>query len=154
MSMKKRDPHIVETKRSGDDDQNIGVLLERIRQLVRTARKAAVTTINSLQVITNFEIGRMIVEHEQQGAQRAAYGKEILRDLSNRLTEEFGKGFSRSNLEYMRKFYLAYRQRLSENPRCHLANWLGDRNPRCRLGNPGTLHVGKWVFPMRRRFFN
>jgi predicted nuclease of restriction endonuclease-like (RecB) superfamily len=105
---------IVKAKGSGDEDQTIGGLLERIRELVRTARKAAVTTINSLQVITNFEIGRMIVEHEQQGAQRAAYGKEILRDLSNRLTEEFGKGFSRSNLEYMRKFYLAYRERLPE----------------------------------------
>jgi hypothetical protein len=102
--MKKRDPHIVETKRSGDDDQNIGALLERVRELIRAARRTAVTTVNSVQVITNFEIGRMIVEHEQQGAQRAAYGKEILRDLSNRLTEEFGKGFSRSNLEYMRKF--------------------------------------------------
>jgi len=112
--MEKRSPHIVETKRSGGDNQNIVALLEQVRGLIRAARRSAAAVVNSLQVITNFEIGRMIVEHEQHGAQRATYGKEILRDLSIRLTEEFGKGFSRSNLEYMRKFYLAYRQRLME----------------------------------------
>ena len=76
--MKKRDPHIVETKRSGDDNQNIGALLEQVRGLIQTTRKSAATAINSLQVITNFEIGRMIVEHEQQGLQRAEYGKLVL----------------------------------------------------------------------------
>jgi predicted nuclease of restriction endonuclease-like (RecB) superfamily len=110
--MKKRDPHIVKTKRSGDDDQNISTLIERVRELVQTARKSAATTINSLQVITNFEIGRMIVEHEQQGVQRAEYGKLVLRTLSERLTAEFGHGFSKSNLEYMRRFYLGYRDRV------------------------------------------
>ena len=69
--MKKGNPHIVDTKRSGDDDHAIGVLLERVRELVQAARRTAATAVNSLQVITNFEIGRMIVEHEQQGTQRA-----------------------------------------------------------------------------------
>jgi hypothetical protein len=96
----------------GIEDQPLGILFEEIRKLVQAARKTAVTAINSLQVLTGFEIGRMIVEHEQQGAQRAEYGKKILKELSVRLTEEFGQGFSRSNLEYMRKFYLAYRERL------------------------------------------
>jgi len=79
--MKKCDPHIVEVKGSGDEDQAIGALLEQVRGLIRTARKSAATTIDSLQVITNFEIGRMIVEHEQRGAQRAEYGKMILKTL-------------------------------------------------------------------------
>ena len=61
-----------------------------------------------LQVYTNFEIGRRIVEEEQQGANRAQYGKEIVRELAARLTREFGSGFSKTNLEYMRRFYLAY----------------------------------------------
>lgn len=64
-----------------------------------------------LQVYTNYEIGRRIVEHEQQGADRAEYGSDLLNELSSRLTGEFGSGFSRSNLEYMRRFYLAYPHR-------------------------------------------
>ncbi|MCL4155664.1 UNVERIFIED_CONTAM: hypothetical protein GTU68_055786 [Idotea baltica] len=59
-------------------------------------------------VLTYFEIGRMIVEEEQNGKERAAYGKEILKELSKVLTQEFGKGFSVDNLENMRKFFLAY----------------------------------------------
>jgi len=97
--MKKSDSRIVKTKMSGDDNQNIGALLERVRDLVQAARKSAANTINSLQVITNFEIGRMVVEHEQQGVQRAVYGKLVLKTLSEQLTAEFGRGFSKSNLE-------------------------------------------------------
>ncbi len=63
--------------------------------------------MDTFQVMTNFEIGRRIVEHEQKGAKRAAYGTELLKELSARLTEEFGSGFSERNLDYMRKFYLA-----------------------------------------------
>lgn len=59
-------------------------------------------------VYTYYEIGRMIVEDEQQGKERAEYGKQVLKELSNRLTAEFGKGFSADNLENMRRFSLAY----------------------------------------------
>jgi predicted nuclease of restriction endonuclease-like (RecB) superfamily len=69
--------------------------------------------VDLLQVYTNYEIGRRIVEQEQQGADRAQYGKEILLDLAARLTGEFGNGFSRSNLEYMRRFFLAYPGRVA-----------------------------------------
>lgn len=55
-------------------------------------------------VYTYFEIGRLIVEEEQEGSERAAYGKRQLADLSKRLIAEFGKGYSVSNLEYMRGF--------------------------------------------------
>lgn len=57
---------------------------------------------------TYFEIGRMIVEEEQNGKERAEYGKQILKGLSQQLTKEFGKGFSLSSLEQIRKFYLIY----------------------------------------------
>ena len=83
-----------------------------MRGLIQSARHAAASTINTLQVLTNFETGRRIVEHEQKGAKRAGYGKELLKVLSARLTEEFGKGFSRSNLEYMRKFFLIWQNRV------------------------------------------
>jgi predicted nuclease of restriction endonuclease-like (RecB) superfamily len=110
--MKKRDSHIVEAKRSGDGDQNISALLEQVRGLIRAARKSAASAVNSLQVLTSYEIGRMIVEHEQQGVQRAEYGRLVLKTLSERLTAEFGHGFSKSNLEYMRRFYLEYCNRV------------------------------------------
>ena len=109
--MKKPGPTPITSQGIDADAHSIDVLLEQIRNLVQAARKTASTAINSLQVITNFEIGRMIIEHEQQGAERAAYGKQILKDLSIRLTEEFGRGFSEDNLALMRRFYMAYRGR-------------------------------------------
>lgn len=87
-------------------------LLQDIRSLITTARSMVVRNINRLQVLTNFKIGRRIVEEEQKGAVRAEYGKHIIAELSSQLKAEFGRGFSRSNLEYMRKFYLTYQYRI------------------------------------------
>lgn len=87
-------------------------LYQRIRELVVTARQTVARGVDLVQVRTNFEIGRHIVEHEQRGEQRAVYGKEVLSVLADRLTVEFGGGFSKSNLEYMRRFFLEYRDRL------------------------------------------
>lgn len=76
--------------------------------LLQNARQQVLRTINSTMVYTYFEIGRMIVEEEQNGKDRAEYGKQLLKGLSQQLTKEFGKGFSLVNLENMRKFYLTY----------------------------------------------
>ena len=89
-----------------------GPLIAELRNLIQSARHAAATTVNTLQVLTNFEIGRRIVEHEQQGKDRAEYGNLLMRTLAERLTEEFGRGFSKRNLDYMRRFYLDYADRL------------------------------------------
>ncbi len=70
------------------------------------------TVVDTFQVMTNFEIGRRIVEHEQKGAKRAAYGTKLLKDLSARLTEEFGRGFSKTNLAAMRSFFLIWNERV------------------------------------------
>jgi len=86
-------------------------LLKGIRELILSARTAVVHSIDTIQVYTNFEIGHRIVVHEQQGAE---YGEAILKELSNSLMNEFGRGFSQSNLEYMRKFYLAYKDRIPQ----------------------------------------
>jgi predicted nuclease of restriction endonuclease-like (RecB) superfamily len=99
---------IKSVKRNAFDD---AVLFREIRELILSARKAVVRNIDAIQVITSFEIGRRIVKHEQKGSARAQYGKQLLVDLSTHLTNEFGRGSSRSNLEYMRKFYLAYHDR-------------------------------------------
>ena len=81
------------------------------RWYCRPARPSPVA-LTLLQVHTNYEIVRRIVTQEQHGQDRAQYGKELLSDLSARLTGEFGNGFSVSNLRYMRQFYLAYPERI------------------------------------------
>jgi predicted nuclease of restriction endonuclease-like (RecB) superfamily len=87
-------------------------LLGQIRSLVLSARGAVSRSVDTIHVLTNFRIGQLIVEHEQKGKERAEYGKKILEKLSANLTTEFGKGFSRSNLEYMRKFFLDHQNSL------------------------------------------
>ncbi|GAB4015272.1 PDDEXK nuclease domain-containing protein [Spirosoma migulaei] len=83
-------------------------LFGKIADLIGLARQQVVTTVNLTMVRTYFEIGRTIVEDEQQGNTRAQYGKAIITDLAKRLTDAFGKGFSVRNLEQMRQFYLTY----------------------------------------------
>jgi predicted nuclease of restriction endonuclease-like (RecB) superfamily len=87
-------------------------LLTEVRQLIQSARRGVSTVVDSFQVMTNFEIGRRIVEHEQKGAKRAAYGAELLKELSARLSEEFGRGFSPVNLSHMRRFFLVWQERV------------------------------------------
>jgi predicted nuclease of restriction endonuclease-like (RecB) superfamily len=82
--------------------------LQRIVNLLHEARKSVVRGVNQTMVHTYFTIGRMIVEHEQGGKTRAEYGGAVLRQLSKRLTKEFGRGFSVDNLQNMRQFYLTY----------------------------------------------
>ena len=89
-------------------------LLHEIRDLIQSARRAVVHSVDLIQVMTNFEIGRRIVEHEQGGEERAEYGKALLKELSAALTAEFGRGFSRANLQNMRRFYLTYVHRRPE----------------------------------------
>ena len=81
-----------------------------IAELLRSARQQVVRTVNQTMVLTYFEIGRRIVEEEQQGKERAEYGKQLLKGLSEVLSKEFGKGFSVKNIERMRAFYLAYQK--------------------------------------------
>jgi len=90
-----------------DNLQN-NTFFSQVVDLIQQSKQQVVRAINQTMVYTYFEIGRMIVEEEQNGKDRAAYGKQTLKALSNRLTVEFGKGFSVVNLENMRKFYLIY----------------------------------------------
>ena len=89
-------------------------LYERIRELVVAARQTAARGVDLVQVHTNFEIGHHIVEHEQQGETRAGYGKEVVQNLAERLTVEFGQGFSLSNLKLMRQFFVQFRDRADQ----------------------------------------
>ncbi|MBL1265140.1 PDDEXK nuclease domain-containing protein [Methylomicrobium sp. RS1] len=86
-------------------------LLSDIRQIIEQARQKVYQTVNSEMVQAYWHIGRLVVEDEQQGQQRAAYGKQQLLQLSEQLTREFGKGFDVSNLRNMRSFYLCFPNR-------------------------------------------
>ena len=83
-------------------------LAERVVALVEEARRKVASVANIAQVYTNYEIGRQIVEEEQGGKRRADYGRQILIDLSRKLTARFGRGWSEENLKLMRRFYLVY----------------------------------------------
>ena len=82
--------------------------INEIKKILKNARQKAYTAVNSAMVEAYWKIGRRIVEEEQSGRERAEYGKEIIKNLSKELTEEFGKGFSRRTLWEMRKLYVYF----------------------------------------------
>lgn len=83
-------------------------ILENVSEVLKHARKSAKTALNLSMVYAYYEIGRMIVEEEQNGEQRAAYGTQLLNGLSDYLTKNYGKGFSVGNLKNIRQFYQVY----------------------------------------------
>lgn len=83
-------------------------MIEQIKSLLESARQKVAAEVNSTLLMTYWQIGKIIVEDEQKHESRAEYGKQTLKTLSKVLSEEYGKGFSRSNLQNMRQFYLAY----------------------------------------------
>ena len=85
-----------------------GQLFAEISQILIGARQTAYKAVNFAMVTAYWNTGRLIVEDEQQGSTRAEYGKAVLADLSVRLTEEFGKGFTEANLRNMRQFYQCF----------------------------------------------
>jgi predicted nuclease of restriction endonuclease-like (RecB) superfamily len=80
-------------------------VLDGIVGILNEARDTAARTVNTIMTATYWHIGRRIVEHEQRGQKRAAYGDSLIRRLSIDLTDRFGRGYSRQNLQQMRKFY-------------------------------------------------
>lgn len=87
---------------------NTDQLFEQVSHLIAEARSHVARAVNSAMVTTYYEIGRHIVENEQNGQQRAQYGKQVLQELSARLTAEFGKGWSVETLTNCRKFFSVY----------------------------------------------
>ena len=106
----------------GPPDDGLRPLLRSLRELIEQARQQVLRAVDTVQVQTCWEIGRHIVEFEQGGAERAAYGKRLLPALAEVLTAEFGKGFDATNLRHMRGFFLAFpirdalRRELELNP--------------------------------------
>ncbi|MGP2657445.1 PDDEXK nuclease domain-containing protein [Malaciobacter sp. WC5094] len=84
---------------------------KEIKKLLQDARQKVYQSINTTMTKTYYEIGKKIVEEEQGGEKRAGYGKSLLKNLSEQLSKEFGKGYSEQNLKNMRQFYLSYKKR-------------------------------------------
>jgi predicted nuclease of restriction endonuclease-like (RecB) superfamily len=87
-----------------------GTLYESIKQIIEEARSTAYRAANFAMVQAYWHIGKLIVEDEQDGKQKAGYGEEIIEKLSERLSVEYGKGFNSSNLWYMRQFYSNFKK--------------------------------------------
>ncbi|MFP5043117.1 PDDEXK nuclease domain-containing protein [Parasediminibacterium sp. JCM 36343] len=92
---------------------NKNTLFQSVKSLIQAAQQQIIRNINTTMLLTYFEIGRMIVEDEQDGKERADYAIGTITQLSTELTNEFGKGYSPDNLERFRKFYLLYQNRIS-----------------------------------------
>lgn len=89
--------------------KNYNLLINSIGGLLEESRRNIVKTINTILVKTYWEIGKMIVEYEQDGKNRAVYGKGLIKKVSKDLSLQHGKGFGERNLEQMRKFYLMFK---------------------------------------------
>ena len=96
------EPQPIEPKST---DNQYDLLIQQISSLVHDAKKQVATTIDNVLVETYWNIGKYIVEFEQEGSVRAKYGDRLLVNLSNDLTAQLGKGYSKSNLFNMRLFY-------------------------------------------------
>lgn len=83
----------------------LGNYIQEIKQILAQARQKAYAAIDTAMVHTYWMIGRRIVEEEQNGNDRATYGKEVIKNVSIELTKEFGKGFSETNVKYFRQFF-------------------------------------------------
>jgi hypothetical protein len=86
----------------------VATLYSRVREILDSARTNVARSVNTTQVVTNWLIGREIVEEQQRGKNRADYGKALLKGLSEYLQSEFGRGYSVDNLEWFRTFYITY----------------------------------------------
>ncbi len=84
---------------------------ERIREILEGARNKVYRTANMEMLQAYWNVGREIVEEEQKGKDRAEYGNYLIKNLSAKLTQTFGKGFTQSNLRYMRLFYQTFEKR-------------------------------------------
>ena len=89
-------------------NQNISLVVHEIGDLLAAARSNVARQVNNELLSTYWNIGRIIAEYEQTVPERADYGKQTLKELSKVLTNEFGKGFSVSNIQFMRRFYQTY----------------------------------------------
>ncbi len=126
---------------------NIDNLYADIRVILAAARKRTYFTINFTMVESYWTIGQTIVEHEQRGEARAAYGKGVLKEVAARLTTEFGKGFDERELRKMRQFYLTFQNRDTLRPELtwsHYRRLISVENEQARQWYMNEAADGAW----------
>lgn len=101
--------------------ENLPSFVEHIKELIRSAQRKAIKSVNQIMVQTYFELGKRIVEKEQSGNEEANYGEYLIQSLSKELSAEFGRGYSKRNLELIRKFYLTYK--IAKSPISQSLSW-------------------------------
>ena len=95
-------------------DNEIHQLVSDSIALIDYARNSIAKQVNITQIMSYYTLGKWIVDCQQKGQERAQYGKKVIKTLSEKLTEQYGKGFSKTNLEYARKFFLTYENRIDQ----------------------------------------
>ena len=126
---------------------NIDNLYADIRVILAAARKRTYFAINFTMVESYWTIGQTIVEHEQRGEARAAYGKGVLKEVAARLTTEFGKGFDERELRKMRQFYLTFQNRDTLRPELtwsHYRRLISVENEQARQWYMNEAADGAW----------
>ena len=115
-----------------------------IVELLDAARQAAARSVNALMTASYWEVGRRIVEAEQQGKRRAGYGEQLIERLSADLTVQFGRGFGVNNLENMRRFFLAYpRSEISQTLSGKLGGGPASENSQTVSGNLSLVELAQ-----------
>ena len=100
-----------------------GSLVADIKAIIEQGKRQAYMSINAAMIETYWNVGRRIVEEEQQGQKRAKYGAQIINLLSAELTAEYGKGYGKRNLAYYRQFYLEFNDLTILHDFVHNLNW-------------------------------
>ena len=109
------------------NNEKSNAFFDNIAKTIEEARRIAGRTVNLAMCVTYYEVGRQIVEEEQGGQTRAAYGKKLLSELSKYLNDRFGKGFSETNLRNARKFYQTYSKSIQQTISAELDNGVQPR---------------------------
>ena len=124
-------------------------LFKKSKALIDNARSSMGVVVNAVTVYTSYLLGKYMIEEEQQGSERAQYGARVLDSLSVYLTSEYGRGFSRSNLAGMRKFYLTYKDRAPQIVQSGIGQ-LGTMQENGIVQSPiGQLTVDHQNFPFK-----
>jgi len=103
------------TTRLEKEKDDVGSLYEKIKSIIHEARQNSYRAVNFAMVQSYWNIGRLIVEEEQNGKERAGYGTHLISRLAQKLTFEFGKGFTQQNLRNFRQFYLTFQLESSQD---------------------------------------
>ena len=143
-------------KNEMQETARIDALFEKVSALIEQGRQRVVSAVNIAEVYTKYCIGQYIVEDEQQGKDRAEYGKQVLKELSARLTERFGDGWSYPSMKNIRQFYLIYSKRLDtvypiDTPKAK--HCLANSEPRFTLSWSSYLVLMRIDNPDERSFY-